>query len=461
MKQLFDTQFSTTFRASAASALLMLIVLLEFFFTFPRWKVGEFNPRLMDIAVLGAVLLFAAFNLRHKGAEIVHLVRDHSTPILLLAAIACSALLTFFSTHHSGHSLNRLVQYLEYLFLTVFTVWAMRERPLAGDVLHMIVIMCLIEAGIGFFQQLFNYGDLHIWNIVRISGTLGYYFSSHILVGVIISAVYLMHPSTRRWTGYAAITTLLISVLVLAQVRIIWLLTALSVLILIARFRTGASLRRIATSLALGLALAAALIGASVSERKAANALPGDYVSALSERGTKTGRLRFELWTIAMNMFRDHPLTGVGLDNYKRLYLSGSYASDEFKDMMDYFYRSPEFDAHSAFFTRLAEMGILGTAAFAAFFIYLLRSAIRLVMQTPDDRAGTAIAFILMISSVADFLSDPLGGKLFWICSGLLIAMRPAGAERGLQAADHCPRVRSDRLTTRGLRIFSGKEAGH
>lgn len=73
---------------------------------------------------------------------------------------------------------------------------------------------------------------------------------------------------------------------------------------------------------------------------------------------------RLLMWKSASQMFLDHPLTGVGLGNYKSQY-QGKYISPEAKE-------KKQEHAHSNIFQMLGENGLVGLLGYLAFFLFIL-----------------------------------------------------------------------------------------
>lgn len=121
--------------------------------------------------------------------------------------------------------------------------------------------------------------------------------------------------------------------------------------------------------LALGSIAATVLfLSAGISERASGGA---------AEAGIDASAMgRLYAWEAAFGMAVDHPLTGVGLDNF--------YAN--------YFYYSPYWDGlnhavHSTWFGVLAETGFLGLLVFVTIVVMLLRTALRTLdkLEGHDD----------------------------------------------------------------------------
>ena len=73
---------------------------------------------------------------------------------------------------------------------------------------------------------------------------------------------------------------------------------------------------------------------------------------------------RLLMWKSASQMFLDHPLTGVGLGNYKSQY-QGKYISPEAKE-------KKQEHAHSNIFQMLGENGLVGLLGYLTFFLFIL-----------------------------------------------------------------------------------------
>ena len=194
----------------------------------------------------------------------------------------------------------------------VLTLWAAR-RTLIPLILATIAVMVAFQSLLGFIQHLFNYGDVFIYDRVRISGTLGNYLASYLLLGFIVTLTYSTQRSNPRWFWFL-LSGLILIALVLVQVRTIWILAAFA-LALVFLFsvtsmkNTAGILSVLIISVVLFFAVAGVMRTSGTS----------NIFSTLERRSNTTGVLRLELWSSAVKMFRDHPLVGVGLGFYESL----------------------------------------------------------------------------------------------------------------------------------------------
>ena len=127
---------------------------------------------------------------------------------------------------------------------------------------------------------------------------------------------------------------------------------------------------------------------------------------------------RILMWQSAWNMFKDHPILGVGLGQYKENYQQ-KYISPEAKE--------PQLShAHNNFLQMLAENGIVGFVGFAIMFGYI-------VFKNLIDWFRTRNAYALMIVSATvclllqGFTEYNVGNsaviKMYWLILGLLLVL--------------------------------------
>jgi O-antigen ligase len=128
-------------------------------------------------------------------------------------------------------------------------------------------------------------------------------------------------------------------------------------------------LRRVRPALFATVAVVAVVLGvaflpATMKERVAA--VTGAADGARPADSSLQGRLGENL--AAVEMFRDHPVTGVGPDNFELHY--AAYAQRVGLDP-----RPEVRGAHSLYLESLAETGVVGTIAFVALLVAALRAA--------------------------------------------------------------------------------------
>jgi O-antigen ligase len=207
--------------------------------------------------------------------------------------------------------------------------------------------------------------------------------------------------------------------------RWLWLPTAVVGLGLLLTFSTGGWLGTVAASLvvvlalgyrrlSVGLGASAALVLLVVSGLAIAGRLP-ERLNPLRQ----TGGFRLDLWLSSLEMVRDHPILGVGLDNfvylYQQFYLREGAAAE------------PSLShPHNWIFNFWLSLGVLGLVAFVWLLVCFWQNA-RRALREPSRRwivAGAlgAMADLLVHGFIDNsyFLVDL--ACVFWLSLALVIS---------------------------------------
>jgi len=148
----------------------------------------------------------------------------------------------------------------------------------------------------------------------------------------------------------------------------------------------------------------------------------------------KGGTGRTELWSIGLRMAQDHPVTGVGIENFVRH--SRAYVRRPGSLEFVAFTEQP-YVPHNVYIGLVAELGIVGLGLYLALLATCMAAAAKAAreFEARGERYGTtlaqATAVAILGSAVASFfISNPTDGRT-WILLGLgpaLLAMsRRAG----------------------------------
>ena len=127
---------------------------------------------------------------------------------------------------------------------------------------------------------------------------------------------------------------------------------------------------------------------------------------------------RIPLWISSWHMFKDHPLVGVGPNNFAVVYQS-NYILPEAKE--------PDLGhAHNNFIQMLAETGIIGLSSFVYMFGYILLTMYRRYMIHRQN-IWSLVAFIVTISLLVQGLTEYNFGnsaviRMYWFILGLMYA---------------------------------------
>jgi len=179
----------------------------------------------------------------------------------------------------------------------------------------------------------------------------------------------------------------------------------------------------------LGAALATA--AAAVWLRSSPTAL-----DRLASNGGGSGRQ--ELWTVAWRMARDHPLRGVGIDNY--VVVARSSMREVGPLTSPYLMTRPDPDeVHNVYLQLLAEGGPLAVVLLLAFTALCVRSALQAArrLDLAGQRAAASLAYAVLLAQcsllcAAVFLSSA-DDKRLWLVLALGPAVSSLGRDRPLR----------------------------
>jgi len=136
-------------------------------------------------------------------------------------------------------------------------------------------------------------------------------------------------------------------------------------------------------------------------------------IDTISDNNYQSNSERLLMWHSAWNIFLDHPITGVGLGNYEKVYLE-QYISPDAKERQGH--------AHNNFLQVLADRGIIGFLGLNYLFGYILYSSYRRYSKV-KDLWGLAV-FLVTISLLLQGLTEYNMGNLsvmrmYWFLLGL------------------------------------------
>jgi hypothetical protein len=278
-------------------------------------------------------------------------------------------------------------------------------------------------------------------------------YSRTALVGVVVSSLLVVALSSRRWLAAvnAVIAAAAASVIVLAiraepeiargtgtagrstVLLAIAAAVALAVLAVtvgsrdrLARQRVPRPLwwRRILPGLAAGLVVLGILFGPALaagawdSFKGAETPLGADP----AQRLTSLGGTRSAQWAVALSIFEDHPLHGIGAGTF------------EFAWNQDPRRTGHVVDAHSLYLESLAELGWPGAILVAVALGALLLAGLRTALRAADGpargaAAGCAAAFaVFCLTAGVDWMWESTGVTVMALALGTLAAAGPAVA---------------------------------
>jgi tetratricopeptide (TPR) repeat protein len=185
--------------------------------------------------------------------------------------------------------------------------------------------------------------------------------------------------------------------------------------------RRGAAALTVA-ALLVGLGVVGASIGSPVA---AARSAWSSFKSAPEPSGrlrvTTLGSNRYDFWRVSVIVFRQHPVVGVGSENFAGDYMRLRRSSEE-----------PAFP-HSLVFQLLEQLGAIGTLLFLGFVIAALASALRRRLDPGLAAAaagGTAGFVYFVVHGSGDWLWEfPAVGGMAFAAAGIAVGASGSGRE--------------------------------
>lgn len=143
---------------------------------------------------------------------------------------------------------------------------------------------------------------------------------------------------------------------------------------------------------------------------------------------------RFNMWHSAANIWKDYPVLGIGVGQYREAYQT-KYCLPESKD----YKRKPEErlqHPHSNLMLILSEAGIIGGATFLAFLSLLLWFSLRGWWKTEDVLYLVLLSILLgtQLQGIMDTnIKMTVVCKMYWFLIGLTLRMIDVNTRRHLQ----------------------------
>jgi len=382
------------------------------------------SPGSMDDAVVNVTPADIAALLVVLRAGVLVLSDDRpvgKVPVSVLIAmglvVTAGAVATGYATDFAL-SATGLVRYAEvFVVIPLAVATCLRRRQDAAWVLAAILALGCLEGLLGVHQFVTRTGASYAGQNVRAIGTFGAYnimsLATVTAYAMLVAlAAFLAVRDRRRWFALGAVVALAVPLL-LSLSRGAWVALAMGSIAAI--LMTGP--RRLAQVL-LGLALAvvaAGMVAPDLAEEQLAQRATS-MLSVFSDPD-KSVQDRFDLWGTAVKVWREQPVTGVGIKNFpewrdRHAPLSLSSGSD-ISDPSNGFRRAPLLSPHNFYLLVLAEQGLLGLMAFCVLFSLLFVLVIRALIQPGLDRRtrwlGLAVSGFLVHYLTASIYGD-IGG---------------------------------------------------
>ncbi|MGW5864472.1 O-antigen ligase family protein [Streptomyces sp. NPDC055239] len=364
-------------------------------------------------------------------------------PVIGIAVAAVGA-----STVSAG--MTGLVRYLQIFVLVPAAILVLvRDRRDFRLVAWSLIGLALFQGSLGVYQYVTATGASYMGSDVRAVGTFGptdvMGMATVVSYGVVCALALALGPASSKQRQAALVCALLLVVpLALSFSRGAWIATVVA-----CGAQLGlAGVRRALRALAVAAAAAVVLVGGF-----------GIGTQMLQERITSITQVtdapdqsvtdRYTMWAAAVDMWRDEPVSGVGLkafpdyrDSHASLALS---SASDVGGAGAQFSRQPLLSPHNMYLLVLGEQGLLGlctlVGSWAAFLLLGLRRLARVRGGAGVDCALVACG--LLVWQLVDFSYADIGGPstvLMAVVLGLVAWWALSGRALSASASGEVPR---------------------
>jgi len=312
-------------------------------------------------------------------------------------------------------SLLLVVVFVQFLLIILNAV---REQRDVNLLLFSLLASAFFAALYGLLQYLGLMAGARtaghgVTNVISAMGNRNYL--GGFLAYTLFPSIVLVVRLKPRWLRIVAILLVAFcfgTALVLRQtsIPVVWMATAIAFVVGFAIFRPIEPIRRHrAWLIALLLALAITfLIEAPSGPLNSVVGLSKEnpsWIVRMWERNS--GDVRSWDWWIGLEMFKAHPLTGVGLGNYKLGFIPYKAAFLQSPQGADYqIYMPRAAQAHNEYVQILAEMGVLGLLALASLLVILPLSMWIRIRRAEDE--ASRFDLLLLGCGIVTFLVHAL-----------------------------------------------------
>ena len=303
----------------------------------------------------------------------------------------------------------------------VSQVWSFMDRMLT---LPLVLICCrsrrqlvlltvciMISAFVADFVGIYQF-----WNnpLLRVQSIFAHpvHFGEHILLAgsFLLPLATLNIPGAPRPLRAFFVLTLLLSIIAMIfnQTRAVWIAGSVVwiALIVLSGRRTHSFL---AASLSLCLIIGISFTCSPVLQSRLSSITSDTYQS-------NTERLR--IWESARMMIADHPLLGVGPDNFGEKYQT--------RYMLPAALERFQRDAHNSYLSTAAELGLLGLCAFL-YMLWTLLATFYRRLRTAEEPAWPMAGFFVVLAfcvygTMNSMINSFWAVRLFWLLIGISLA---------------------------------------
>jgi O-antigen ligase len=308
-----------------------------------------------------------------------------------------------------------LARYLQlFVLVPLAVVLLLRDRRDLRTVAWSVVGLALWEGAVGLYQYLTGTGALYQGTYVRAVGTFGptdvMGMATVVSYGMVAATGLALGAPARRHRIVAALCAVALLVpLTVSFSRGSWIATAVACGTQLMWGGMRRAVKVFATAVAAGVVLVGGFGVGTAMLQERLNSIT--QVTAAPDQSVMD---RYALWASAADMWREHPVTGVGLkafpqyrDAHAPLSLS---ASSDTGGAGHSYERQAILSPHNMYLLILSEQGLLGLLTVAGGWAALLVCGLRRMRRTRHGRDCAIAACGLLLWQLVDFAYADIGG---------------------------------------------------
>lgn len=422
---------------------------------FPR-RVAASAPVLPAVAVLALL----ALPLTPGGAGpadvvsglmvvycVIRLLRERRRPLSRTAAVVLGLpvvglALAAMGTSSPQAGLAGLGRYLQIFVLVPAAVLLLvRDRTGFRVLAWSFVGLALCQGAVGVHQYLTRTGASYQGEDIRAVGTFGPQdvmgMATVVSLGLVCAVgIALGRTSARQRAIAAGCALALLAPLAVSFSRGAWIATALTCTVQLVTAGLRRALKVAAAAAAAGVILMGGFgVGTALLQQRV------NSIAQVTHAPDQSVVDRYTLWASATGIWRQHPLTGVGLkgfpqyrDGHATLALS---SGAEIAGAGAAYRRQPLLSPHNMYLLVLSEQGLVGLLGLAGSWLALLVCGLRRLLHDRDRGPGPDCALVacgLLVWLLTDFVYGDIGGPSTVLTAmglGLVAWWALAAEERG------------------------------
>jgi O-antigen ligase len=377
----------------------------------------------------------------------VRLLRDRRRPLsrtaaVLLALPVPGLALAAANALSPGGGIAGLGRYLQiFVLVPAAVVLLVRDRRDLRLAAWAFVALAVCQGAVGVHQYVTGTGASYQGEDIRAVGTFGpsdvMDMATVVSFGLVCAVGLALGRGTRRTRLAAAGCALaLLLPLALSFSRGAWIATAVTVTVQLVLSGPRRALKAGAAAVAACVVLVGGFGAGTALLRERI-----DSITQVTDAPDQSVTDRYAMWAAALDMWREHPLTGVGLKGfpeYRDAHASLALSSGSDTEGAGAAYRrEPLLSPHNMYLLVLGEQGLTGLLGLAGGWLALLVCALRgLGRVRAAGGRGLDCALVacgLLIWQLVDFLYADIGGPstvLTAVCLGMAGWWSLVGADR-------------------------------